>query len=187
MITNYWYSFVLYLFYKTYTVISLRQYFCDSHYCKGIVSAMVSQIAGVFDCLFILFFWHKSKKTSKLCATGLCEESPPLTDGFPSQRSGNAKNDCIWCVVKCFVTVCSAWSTVWHCGVHQRNGWYFAFPDGYLTLMIIATYSCVTLLPIDDKYLVFEAWMGNVIRLIHFYIFFGIWITLFDCRRQLPG
>ena len=32
------------------------------------------------------------KKTSKLCATGLCERNPPMTGGYPWQRGSNTEN-----------------------------------------------------------------------------------------------
>ena len=35
---------------------------------------------------------RKSKKTSKLCVTGLCEGKPLVAGGFPSQRASNADN-----------------------------------------------------------------------------------------------
>ena len=38
----------------------------------------------------------RSKKTSKLRVTGLCEGNPPVTGGFPSQRASNAENVSIW-------------------------------------------------------------------------------------------
>ena len=44
------------------------------------------------DCLLSCLFRRRSKKISKLCVTGLCEGNPPVTGGFPSQRSSNAKN-----------------------------------------------------------------------------------------------
>ena len=47
-------------------------------------------------CLFNRLFRHRSKKTSKLCVTGLCEGNPPVTGGFPSQRASNAENVSIW-------------------------------------------------------------------------------------------
>ena len=37
-----------------------------------------------FECLFNHLFRRRSKKTSKLCVTGLCERNPPVTRGFPS-------------------------------------------------------------------------------------------------------
>ena len=41
-------------------------------------------------------FRRKSKKTSKLRVTGLCEGNSPVTGGFLSQRSSNAEKGSIW-------------------------------------------------------------------------------------------
>ena len=41
-------------------------------------------------------FRHRSKKTSKLRVTGLCEGNPPLDRWFPPQRASNAENVSIW-------------------------------------------------------------------------------------------
>ena len=41
-------------------------------------------------------FKRKSKKTSKLRVTGLCERNPPGSGGFPSHRASNAENVSIW-------------------------------------------------------------------------------------------
>ena len=49
------------------------------------------------DCLFDHLFRRRSKKTSKLCITGLCEGNSPVTGEFPSQRASNAENISIWC------------------------------------------------------------------------------------------
>ena len=48
------------------------------------------------DCLFNLLFRHRSKKTSKLRVTGLCEGNSPVTGEFPTQMASNAKNVSIW-------------------------------------------------------------------------------------------
>ena len=48
------------------------------------------------DCLLNGFFRRRTKKTSKLCVTGLCEGNPPLTGGFSSQRASRAENVSIW-------------------------------------------------------------------------------------------
>ena len=48
------------------------------------------------DCLLNSVFRRRSKKTSKLYITGLGEGNPPVTGGFPSQRSSNAENVSIW-------------------------------------------------------------------------------------------
>ena len=45
------------------------------------------------DCLLSRFFRHRSKKTSKLCVTGLYEGNSPVTGEFPAQRASNAEND----------------------------------------------------------------------------------------------
>ena len=39
---------------------------------------------------------RRSRKTSKLRVTGLCEENSPMTAEFPSQRASNAENVSIW-------------------------------------------------------------------------------------------
>ena len=44
------------------------------------------------DCLLNHLFRRRSKKTSKLYVTGLCEGNPPVTDVFPSQRATNVAN-----------------------------------------------------------------------------------------------
>ena len=47
-------------------------------------------------CLFNRLFRRRSKKTSKLRVTGLCEENSPGTGEFPAQRASNAENASIW-------------------------------------------------------------------------------------------
>ena len=46
---------------------------------------------------YFFFFGCRSKKTSKLHITGLCEGNLPLTGEFPAQRASNAENASIWC------------------------------------------------------------------------------------------
>ena len=48
------------------------------------------------DSLLNCLLRHRLKKTSKLRITGLCEENPPVTSVFPSQRASNADNVSIW-------------------------------------------------------------------------------------------
>ena len=48
------------------------------------------------DCLLKRLFKHRSKKTSKLCVTGLCAGNSPETVEFPAQRASNAENFSIW-------------------------------------------------------------------------------------------
>ena len=44
------------------------------------------------DCLLNRLFRCRSKKTSKLRITGLCEGNSPVTSEFPAQRASNAEN-----------------------------------------------------------------------------------------------
>ena len=44
------------------------------------------------DCWHNRLLRHRSKKTSKLCVTGLCGGNLPVTDAFPAQRASNAEN-----------------------------------------------------------------------------------------------
>ena len=56
------------------------------------------------DCLLNRLFGCRSKKTSKLGVTSLCEGNQPVTGGFPTQRASNAENVSIWlrhCVMQC--------------------------------------------------------------------------------------
>ena len=47
-------------------------------------------------CLLNRLFKRRSKKTSKLRATGLCAGNSPGTGEFPAQRASNAENVSIW-------------------------------------------------------------------------------------------
>ena len=49
-----------------------------------------------YDCLFNRLFRRRSKKTSKLCVTGLCVGNSPGTGEFPAQMASNAENVSIW-------------------------------------------------------------------------------------------
>ena len=48
------------------------------------------------DCLFNCLFRRRSKKTSKLCVTGLCAGYSPVTGEFSAQRASNTENVSIW-------------------------------------------------------------------------------------------
>ena len=48
------------------------------------------------DCLLNRWFRRRSKKTSKLCVTGLCAGNSPGTGEFPAQMASNAENVSIW-------------------------------------------------------------------------------------------
>ena len=47
-------------------------------------------------CLHNRLFKRRSKKTSKLCVTGLCAGNSPVTGDFPVQMASNAENASIW-------------------------------------------------------------------------------------------
>ena len=48
------------------------------------------------DCFLTRFSRCRSKKTSKLSVTGLCEGNSPMTGKFSTQRASNAENVSIW-------------------------------------------------------------------------------------------
>ena len=48
------------------------------------------------DCLLSRLFRRRSKKTSKLRATGLCAGNSPVPGEFPAQMASNAENVSIW-------------------------------------------------------------------------------------------
>ena len=48
------------------------------------------------DCLLNRLFRRRSKKTSKLRVTGLCERNSSVTGEFPTQRASNAEKVSIW-------------------------------------------------------------------------------------------
>ena len=48
------------------------------------------------DCLLKRLFKRRSKKTSMLRVTGLCEGNSPMTDECPAQRASNTENVSIW-------------------------------------------------------------------------------------------
>ena len=48
------------------------------------------------ECLLNRLFGRISKKTSKICVTGLCAGNSPATGEFPAQRTSNTENVSIW-------------------------------------------------------------------------------------------
>ena len=48
------------------------------------------------DCLLNRLFGRRSKKTSRLCVTGLCAGNSPVTGEFPPQMASNAEIVSIW-------------------------------------------------------------------------------------------
>ena len=49
-----------------------------------------------YDCLLNRLFRRRSKKTSKLRLTGLCEGNSPVIREFPAQKASNAENVFVW-------------------------------------------------------------------------------------------
>ena len=70
------------------------------------------------DCLLNRLFRRRSKKTSKLRVTGLCEGNSPVTGEFHSQKASNTENVSIWW----------PWRHHLHSGVHR----YPVFPPSYI-------------------------------------------------------
>ena len=69
------------------------------------------------DCLLHRLFGRRSKKTSKLRVTGLCEGNSSVTGEFPAKRAGNAENVSIWWRhhgVGLLLTWSSLFSSRWH-------------------------------------------------------------------------
>ena len=48
------------------------------------------------DCFLNCVFRHRSKKTSKLCVTGLCAGNSPEAGEFPAQMASKAEDVSIW-------------------------------------------------------------------------------------------
>ena len=69
------------------------------------------------DCLHNRLFRRRSKKTSKLRVTGLCEGNSSVTGEFPAQRASNAENISIWWRhhdTMLRTAVCIKWNQLYH-------------------------------------------------------------------------
>ena len=82
------------------SLVSLR-FYLGSHLEIPITVMSYNEHDGVsyhrrHDYLLNCLFRRRSKKTSKLHATGLCEGNSPVTGKFPAQRASNAENVPIW-------------------------------------------------------------------------------------------
>ena len=88
------------------------------------------------NCLLNCLFRRRSKKTSKLRITGLCEGNSPVTSEFPAQKASNVENVSIsWCHHGIFCRLVSA-------GRH---------------LMRTLIYTCVSFIPPDVSYNIIAA------------------------------
>ena len=57
---------------------------------------IASQITSLTMVYSTVYSTSRSKKTSKLCVTGLCEGNSPMTGEFPAQMASNAENISVW-------------------------------------------------------------------------------------------
>ena len=86
--------------------VSHTHYFSDILLCQGMETALSLQWChnerdGIsnhqpHDCSLNCLFRRRSKKTSKLCVTGLCAGNLPVISEFPPQRTSNTENVSIW-------------------------------------------------------------------------------------------
>ena len=68
----------------------------SNHYNDVIMGAMSSQITSLTIGYSTVYSRRRSKKTSKLRITGLCEGNSPVTGEFPAQRASKEENISIW-------------------------------------------------------------------------------------------
>ena len=66
------------------------------HYSDVIMATTASQITSLTIVYSTFYSRRKSKKTSKLGVTELCEGNSPVTGEFPSQRASNTENVSSW-------------------------------------------------------------------------------------------
>ena len=66
------------------------------HYTDVIMGTVASHITSLTIAYFNRLFRRTSKKTSKLCITGLCVGNSPGTGEFPAQMASSAENVSIW-------------------------------------------------------------------------------------------
>ena len=93
------------------------------------------------DCLLNRLFRRRSKKTSKLCVTGLCVGNSPGTGEFPAQKASNAENFSSW----------------WH--HNASNGKAFPYHDIIMITGIIPDLSNADLL---DKSVGLLTWSASI-------------------------
>ena len=75
----------------------MDEWFHPTHYNDAIMSVIASEITNLTIVHSTVYSRRRSKKTSKLWVTGLCEGNSPVTGEFPAQRASNAENVSIWC------------------------------------------------------------------------------------------
>ena len=75
------------------------------------------------DCLLNRLFKRRSKKTSKLRVTCLCEGNSPVTDEFPTQRASKAENVSIWWRHHALASQYPRWRIQWRKEVRPAVDW----------------------------------------------------------------
>ena len=101
------------------------------------MSAIASQITGSRLSLKRLFR-RRSKKTSKLRGTGLCEGHSPVTGEFPAQRVSNAENESIWWRhhvlnhYRCLMVI-----IVHALELHTENSWNILFTFRLISVLVL--------------------------------------------------
>ena len=94
----------------------------NSCYCIEVLPRVWDVIAFPWPwCRFLVkhstvYLRSRSKKTSKLRITGLCEGKSPVTGEFPAQRASNAEKVSIWIVIMHFgmLFVPQTQEDIWH-------------------------------------------------------------------------
>ena len=74
----------------------IPQFMTLPHYNDVIMSAMASQITSPTIVYSTVYSRRRSKKTSKLRVTALCEGNSPVTGELPEEMANNAENVTIW-------------------------------------------------------------------------------------------
>ena len=74
-------------------------------------------------CYSTVNFPLTSRDGKVFCVTGLFEQNPSVTDGFPSQRANNTELWCsLWCLRERTIEQKSIWfETPWRCDVVQKH------------------------------------------------------------------
>ena len=88
---------IVYCATATKTDISMGECKNDVTYYNGVILSAMSSLITSLTIVYSTVYWRRrSKNTSKLHVTGLCEGNSPVTDEFPAQRASNAENVSIW-------------------------------------------------------------------------------------------
>ena len=78
------------------TAISFRPQSVNTYHYNDVIMNTMTDVSNhrCLRCLLNCCFRHRSKRTSKLCITGLCAGNSLVTGEFPAQKACNAEN--VW-------------------------------------------------------------------------------------------